>query len=165
MHWKTRFDELAAEHNLSTQDFYLLDLVPLVETMWANGSNPYEQLRLLYDFAVKHAANLARVTDGVVVLSESDINGFLDRFAHERPPRALVKELRQIALCRAVNRTDPDSVRKQSDTLIQYCLEIAAASVSEDVDGVSRRFVEAERKILLELLDALKLSPDRLWDV
>ena len=139
--------------------------MPLVETLWADGRNDYEQLRLLYDFAIKHVANLARATDGMVDLSDSDINRFLDRFAHERPPQALVKELRQIAVSRVLDRSDTEAACQQCETVIEYCLEIAAATVSDDFDGVPRRFVKSERDLLLELLDSLRIPADRVWSV
>jgi hypothetical protein len=72
------FDQLMNEFNLRPADFYFLDLIPLIEIIWADGENQPGELRILYNFLIEHIAFLDRIA-GIQAVSIEDANAFLNR--------------------------------------------------------------------------------------
>src|SRR5512138_1780399 len=96
MNKQQAFEQLAAEFDLKPADFYFLDLIPLIEMIWADGQNQPAELDILYKFAIEHIAYLDRQS-GIHAVSIDDVNDFLDRFALRKPPARLLAELRNLA--------------------------------------------------------------------
>ncbi|MGR8934942.1 MAG: hypothetical protein ACU837_11220 [Gammaproteobacteria bacterium] len=121
MNKQSVFEQLAAAYDLKPADFYFLDLIPLIEMLWANGQNKPEELDVLYKFAIEHVVRLDRQA-GVQAIYADDANDFLERFALRRPSAKLLQALRSIAAFSA-----PEGEMPLSQTVLDYCLNIAAA--------------------------------------
>lgn len=145
------FDQLMAEFNLRPADFYFLDLIPLIEIIWADGQNQPGELRILYHFLIEHIAFLDRIA-GIQAVSIDDANAFLDRFAHNRPPARLLQELRVIA---STSLSEP-----RRSTVFEYCLDIAAACTTQYPYGLRDRIIDEEKKLLTKIFVELKIAPD-----
>jgi len=149
---------LFSAYGLEDGDLYFLDLVPLVEMVWADGCNQAAELKLVEDFGRRHLEELNRLL-GYRAVSERDLERFLDRFVRRRPPAGLLAELRPI-VCRRVRRRSEDQGTVQADHILDYCLDIAAACVTRYPYGLRERIAEGERRLLGELYSLLRRSHD-----
>jgi len=147
---------LETEFGLKPPDYFLLELVPLIEMIWADGKNQEPELRLLYDFAIRHVAALDRLTNGEVAVTAEQVNDFLDRFAHAPPPPGFLNALRELDYGELL--TDPHERIHEEESILRYCVDIAAAAVCEYPFGLRERVLESE-KVLLEALFATIGSP------
>ncbi len=154
-------DTLIRDHGLQGSDIYLLDLIPLIEVIWADNQNQEPELKLLYQFAIEHTAKINNAASGTEVISADAVNGFLDRFAHQRPDQALLRDLRQIALERSTAHADLEHVQARHRTILQYCIDIAAACVAQYPYERHERVMEQEKALLLELMQAYHIDPNR----
>ncbi len=144
-------------------DVQFLDLIPLIEVMWADGKNQEPELNLLYRYTIEHIAQLDRGA-GIHTVSVEDANDFLDRFAHRRPPPELLERLRDLVFDRDPNRSDQDAVRRRNETMLDYCLDIAAACVPRYPYGIHERIIREEKEFLKELIQRLALTSNECQD-
>lgn len=147
------FDRLMAEFDLRQADFYFLDLIPLIEIMWADGENQPGELKILYHFLIEHIAFLDRMA-GIQTVCIEDANAFLDRFAHNRPSARLLKELRAVV-------SDSLSGQRRS-TVFEYCLDIAAACTTRYPYGLRDRMIDEEKELLKRIFVELDIAPDMI---
>jgi hypothetical protein len=153
MNKQQAFERLAVEFNLKPADFYFLDLIPLIEMIWADGRNQPAELNILYKFAIEHIAYLDRQA-GVQALGSDDANDFLERFALHRPPPGLLAELRRITASSEIGGNNP-----RSGTILEYCLDIAAACTTHYPFSLRQRVMENEKKLLEKLFREFNIAP------
>lgn len=146
------FDLLSRDFDLKEADFYFLNLIPLIEVIWADGQNQDSELTLLYKYTIEHIAKLDQAT-GSSVISVDDANDFLDRFAHQKPPAALLKRLRELAM-HVFHKERVDD----RQTIMDYCMDIAAACTTRYPYGLQERITDSEKSLLNELF--LKFNID-----
>ncbi|GAB4352154.1 MAG: hypothetical protein Kow0060_01750 [Methylohalobius crimeensis] len=139
-------------YGLKESDIYFLDLIPLVEMIWADGHNQREELRILSDFALDHMEELNEIV-GAEVVTPADLKDFLRRYGEQRPPRGLLASLREIA-CRRLHRRSESQDKGQA--VFMCCLDIAAACVDRYPYGMRQRIMERERQLLLALMPLLR---------
>ncbi len=142
------FEQLKNNFDLNDSDFYFLDLIPLIEMIWADGINQEGELKLLYNFVIEHVAMLDHS------ISVADANSFLDRFAHKKPDTRLIKELMRLFLNKNGN------VQKHQ-TILEYCMDIAAACTTQYPFEMQQRVMQKEKHLLMKLFWELKISPDQ----
>ncbi len=151
------FDQLTAEFGLKPADYYLLDLIPLIEMIWVDGQNQEGELKILYRFVIDHIAYLDQAT-GLRTVTVREANDFLDRFAHSKPSSKLLKELRKLAISSA-NHSD-----RRKMTILEYCLDIAAACVTCYPYKLRDRFMILEKQFLMQLLIEFDISAQQSAD-
>lgn len=147
-------ERIFTAYNLKDEDLYFLDLMPLVEMIWADGRNQEGELRILEEFARRHMAELNEIL-GYPAVTERALSDFLRRFAHCRPPADLLAQLRDIA-CRRLRRRSLADGPDRLERVLEYCIDIAAACVTRYPYGLRERIMERERKLLRELLHLLQ---------
>jgi hypothetical protein len=150
---------LETEYGITGNLIYLLDLVPLVEMLWSDGKNQTAEISLIYEFATKLAAQLANDAGGVEVVSATDITFFLQHFVHQRPASGLLSSLRTLTQAAIDNDHDAARAQTRKQNILDYCLDIAAASVSTYPYARRDRFIQQEKVLLVELLHSLHISP------
>ena len=165
MNRQDELEILIRDFGLKSIDVQFFDLIPLIEVMWADGKNQEPKLNLLYQFTIEHIARLDR-SAGIRTVSVEDANNFLDRFAHRRPPPELLKRLRDFVFDRDQEQPDQDAVRHRNETMLDYCLDIAAACVPRYPYGMHDRIIREEKMLLKELIQRLPITsaegPDSL---
>ena len=155
MNAQEKFDQLKTEFNLKDSDFYFLDLIPLICMIWADGDNQDPELQILYHFVIKHIAYLDKEA-GIHVVSTDDATDFLDRFAHSKPSSRLLDELRSIAV--DSDRKTFEAVKK---TVFDYCLDIAAACVTQYPYDIRGRILDSEKELLITLFHEFNFVPEK----
>ena len=144
--------ELLVRYDLKPQHTYLLEVMPLIEVMWADGRNQDKEISIIQEITEKHVAELNGLVEGITVISNQDAKDFLNRFLHVRPPEGLLTELRELTVDWL---KDKGKIHDKGDTIISYCLDIAAACAA--TDKFDDRIVEQEKLLLKELAEALDI--------
>ncbi len=145
---------LVTTYGLKDGDLYFLDLIPLVEMVWADGHNQEAELRILEAFARRHLEELNGLL-GYQAVTEQDLERFMERFVRHRPPQSLLTELRTIA-CHRMRRRSSREMADKAERILEYCIDIAAACVTRYPYGLRERIMAEERRLLRELLPLLQ---------
>lgn len=151
--------ELMRQHNLSDSDIYLLDLIPLIEMIWADGKIEEQETKLLYDFALKHVVQLTKLAHGEEVVSISHVNAFIERFIRERPDPKLLSQLRNFVAL-TFKGYEKEMRLEKTNQILYYCMDIAAACMSIEKNGISK-IGEEEKNLLIELMSVFEIPPER----
>lgn len=142
-----------ARFGIRGAEAYLVDLVPLVEMIWADGDAQPEEVEELLGFARRHVQRLNDLA-GYTMLEEADARAFVERFLRERPDPALLAELRALIAPLRLSSSDEGDNEALRSSLLASCLLIAARSPAPG--GARRRITGAERAAFFEILDALE---------
>jgi hypothetical protein len=147
-----------ARFGIRGAEAYLVDLVPLVEMIWADGDAQPEEVEELHGYVRRHVARLNGLA-GYPMLKEADARGFVERFLRERPDPALLAELRALVAplrLSSSNEADNEAVRS---CLLASCLHIAARAGAPE--GGRRRITDLERRTFFEILDSVEAREAR----
>lgn len=155
MNIQHEFERLKSKYLLKDSDYYFLDLIPLIEIIWSDGKNQQAELSILYKFVVEHISHMDQQA-GVRVVTTEQANDFLDRFAHQHPPQALLDELNALFSHYSHNKT---FARK--NTLLEFCLDIAAACTTDYPYDMHERIMIKEKHLLQRLFNELHIGTDR----
>lgn len=156
--------ELVHEHQLHALDYYLLPLIPLIEVSWADGRVQKSEAGLLLDFTRRWLALLRDDAGGETIVSISQAQNFIDRFVKARPDPALIGRLRELAVNMLELNSDKARVKQNERTVLEYCIDIAAAAVSSYPYEARERVMNEEKALLLELMHAMQIDPDEAYD-
>lgn len=157
----TRNESLALlerEFGFKENDFYLLELIPLIELIWADGVKQEEEMKILFEFVIKHLEKLNNTTEGEEVITEKNAMRFIHRFTHERPSPDLLKTIRALAHPIMFGNSDPDINEQKKHNMMEYCMDIAAASVSKYPFERRARIMSFEKSLLTEIIGQLKYN-------
>ena len=143
---------LLERYDLKPQHAYLLELMPLIEVMWADGCNQRKEKEIIHEITSRHVEKLNNLVEGVTVISRQDAWDFLNRFLDARPPEGLITALRELSVDWMQERC---KIQDQGETIMGYCLDIAAACAS--TEKFDDRIVEQEKLLLKELVEALEI--------
>ena len=154
MLWNDALESLVNDFGLTSETIYLLPLVPLAEVMWADGLLQRSEIDLFHDCLKHHVDNLSRLADNQEVVSMAEAQKFArDLFKAPHDPVKLHR-LRELAV--QVLNLDPDV--EQRRTVMDSCLDLAAIAVSRYPYGKRERVMTAEKQLLRELFETLKLQ-------
>ncbi len=154
MNIQNEFDRLKSQFSLKDSDFYFLDLIPLIKIIWADGKNQQSELKILYKFVIEHIAYLDQQA-GLRVINSEQANDFLDRFAHQKPSDELLNELQAIYVMYLETNAHP-----RQQTIMEYCLDIAAACASQYPYEMHERIMQDEKVLLLKLFKELDIQSE-----
>ncbi len=153
----TRKDAIAEldRHGIRGTDTYLIDVLPLIEMMWADGTVQEGERGLLDKFMRQHVDNL-NVLAGYKALSYEDGTAFVDRFLRDRPPAAVLEILRKLIPVVRWNTSDTARNAEQRRAVLRWCLDIGAQCVTEYPHGDHERFCEAEKSCFEQIFSSLR---------
>lgn len=146
--------ERLAQHGIAGADVYLLDVLPLIEMMWADGLVQAPEMDLLDAFIAEHVAAVNALA-GAKVLSVEDAQRFSSRFLDTRPDEALMEELRSLIPPVRLSSSDVAGNEARRQAIIEWCLDIGAACVSEYPYADRDRFKNTEKERFLAIVRAL----------
>jgi len=152
----TREDALAVigEHEISGAAIYLIDVIPLVDMMWADGLAQRQESQLLHAFMLRHIDNINRLAR-TEVLTAADGATFLRRFTHARPSPDLLNALEAAIPPVRHGSSDGRHNARSRQQILEWCLDIGAACVHDYPYGDRDRFSANEKECFLRLFEAL----------
>lgn len=139
---------------IADEDVYLVDVIPLIEMIWADGKTQDKEVALLDLFVSRHVERINRRAAHAVV-SAAKGHEFTRRFLDRRPDPKLLSELRSlVAPVRLANSADPHTGVFR-DSMLAACLDIASSSVTQYPFAAEDRFNLGEKRCFFELLESL----------
>lgn len=140
---------------IEDEELYLIDVIPLIEMVWADGAAQEREIKVLekfIEFQVDHINQLA----GYEMLTMYTARAFMNRFLDERPDPELLRTLRSlVAIVRLSNSSQEvnEALRK---SLLAACLDIASAP-NEGSGLADMPFDPAEKRCFFEILESLDI--------
>ncbi len=144
-------------HGIEGADVYLLDLVPLLDMMWADGLVQGPELHLLDHFVRQHVEAINALA-GTAVLSPARAQRFTKRFLSARPDQRLLQELCELVPPVRLSSSDTKNNDARRRAIIEWCLDIGAACVTDYPYGARSRFKDEEKERFFAILRALTPS-------
>jgi len=146
------------KYQFEESHLYLLELIPLIEMIWADGRNQEAEIKLLYRFTIEHLSRTSREDSEVGIVSEADLNHFINRFLSKAPDPNMLKDLREACLLKLEKTPSLNQALDSKEAIIDYCMDIAAACVKTYPYKFDERIVKQEKELLTEIVNALSIS-------
>jgi hypothetical protein len=146
--------ERLERHGIDGADVYLIDLIPLIEMMWADGLLQTPERELFDEFMLAHVAAINDLA-GICVLSIDRAQRFASRFLDVRPDDRLLQDLCELVPPVRLQSSDPASNEARRRAIIEWCLDIGSACVTDYPYGHRERFKDVEKERFLGILRAL----------
>ena len=143
--------ERLRQFGIMNEKMYLINLILLVEMMWADGQAQKGEREILENYLEKHIANVNKRA-GCKVLQVQDARDFVKPHIDKRPNPETIKSLRE--LVKPISFPVPGN-EKLKDELLHVCMDMAAISITEYPYGSDERFNREEKLCFFEILQAL----------
>ncbi len=142
-------------HGISGAQIYLIDLIPLLEMIWADGKAQESELEIFEDYLAQHVASINALA-GYPVLTLEAGRTFVLRFLRERPDPELLRMLR--ALIAAVRLSSSNDAGNETlrQSLLAACVDIAASAVAFYPYAHGDRFDADEKRSFFEILETIE---------
>lgn len=150
------YDEAVEElerFGITGAQIYLIDLIPLMEMIWADGKAQDAEVSILADFLKKHVKHINTMA-GYEALSLDAAKAFVTKFLEKRPDPQLLATLRSFIAPVRLATSDPDKRERLKASLLAACLDIASSSVSDYPYGLHDRFNPDEKNCFFEILES-----------
>jgi len=131
-------------HGIRGAHTYLIDVLPLIEMMWADGIVQGVERDLLDKFLHEHIDNLNALV-GYNAVHYEDGASFVERFLVERPSAEMLDVLRKLIPPVRLSSSDVQRNSAQRRAIVRWCLDIGASCVTAYPYGDHDRFSEAEK--------------------
>ncbi len=135
-------------------DVYLIDVLPLIEMMWADGAIQDVERGLLDKFVGEHVANVNALA-GFPALKLEDAQKFVERFIAARPPPETLEILRKLIPVVRLASSDNARNEQHKKAILRWCLDIGASCVTDYPYGDHDRFSDAEKKCFEDIFASL----------
>lgn len=132
---------------------YLIDVIPLIEMIWADGKAQRSEISILKRFLKRHVDHINKMA-GYEILSLMDAEAFLTAFLNKRPDPELLRTLRNFISPVRLSSSDAASNAAIKQSLLAACLDIASSAVTEYPYGIDERFNTEEKKCFFEILES-----------
>jgi len=133
---------------------YLIDVIPLIEMMWADGSAQDSEVAILEEYLRKHVNHINKIA-GHNAISMRDARSFVSRFIHTRPDPELLKELRSLIVPVRLSTSNDALNDALRESLLSACLDIASSAACQYPHTLQERFNPDEKRCFFEILDTL----------
>lgn len=146
--------EELSEYGIEGVYVYLIDIIPLIEIMWADGKVQDAEVSILNDYLKKIVERINLLACGAVISLE-EAQRFAGQFLQKRPGVKLLEKLRSYVSMVRLKDSDKEYDEK-TDSLLAACLDIASSSVISYPYGMGERFNADEKRCFFEILDSIK---------
>jgi len=136
---------------ITGHQIYLLDIIPLVEMMWADGELQQSELVLLEEYLHTRIQQINEMA-GFTAIDFHDAQAFAHRFIMEKPLAEFLRILRSLVGPVILSSSDSRYVDSLLKLLIETCIDIAANAVRRYPYGSHDRFDSEEKKMFFEIL-------------
>ncbi len=152
----TRRDALAEleRYGITGKLVYLIDIIPLIEMIWADGSVQDVERDLLDKFLAQHVANINALA-GMELIDMAAAKGFADKLLADRPDPKVMTILHRLIPIVRMSSSDAERNAHTRAEILRWCLDIGASCVREYPYGDHDRFSDAEKACFEEIFTAL----------
>ncbi len=145
--------EKLKRYGIQGSQVYLIDVIPLIEMIWADDCAQESETQLLYDYLERHVRHINKLA-GAQILSLKDARAFIDKFIKKRPDAELLRILR--GLIEPVRSTaDAAYYTEIKKSLLAQCLNIGFSAFTDDSSKGGERFDSDEKQCFFEIMESL----------
>ncbi|CAK8720074.1 TerB family tellurite resistance protein [Candidatus Electrothrix aarhusensis] len=138
---------------ITGEKVYLIDLILLIEMIWADGQAQPGELKVLENYLEKHVDRVNKRA-GCVVLQLQDARDFVKPYINQRPNPDSIKSLRE--LVKPISFSSESGVtEKLKNELLHVVIDVGASSVTEYPYDLDERFNTEEKQCLFNIMGAL----------
>ncbi len=130
---------------------YLVDIIPLIEMIWADGEAHESELAILNEYFHKHVQQINEMA-GYKVMDFEDAQAFAQRFIKQKPQPESLRMLRSLVGPILLSSSDSHYGDSLLRLLIEACIDIAANAVRKYPYGLHDRFDSDEKRCFFEIL-------------
>ena len=146
-------DELK-RYGITGSQIYLIDIIPLLEMIWADGKPQDGEVAILEDYLEKHVIHINELANCELLTLEG-ARSFVLQFLRKRPDTELLKTLRSLVAPVRLSSSDTAENNALRESLLAACLDIVSSSVIEYPYRLGERFNPAEKRCFFEILESL----------
>lgn len=143
--------ERLSRHGIEGKRVYLIDLIPLIEMIWAGGQVKAEKIDFLYNFIKRHINHINRLA-GYVVLSMADAINFTGPYLNSRPNMALLKKLRECIIPVRIGVVRNDYGDIMARRIVAACLNILSITLAQYPHELQNTCCLEEREMYLDIM-------------
>lgn len=145
--------ERLKQFGITNEKIYLINLILLVEMMWADGQAQKGEREILEKYLEKHIDNVNKRA-GCEVLQVQDARDFVKPHLDKRPDPETIKSLRE--LVKPISFSVPSNMNeKLKDELLHVCMDMGAISTTKYPFPHDERFNKEEKQCFFKILQAL----------
>jgi hypothetical protein len=130
---------------------YLIDLVALIEMIWADGELQEAELAILNEYMHKRVQQINEMA-GYNVMDFEDAQAFAQRFIQQKPQPEFLSSLRSLIGPVILTSSDSAYVDSLLKSLVEACIDIAANAVRKYPYGLHDRFDADEKRCFSEIV-------------
>lgn len=142
------------KYGIEGSQIYLIDLIPLIEILWADGQAQTGEIIILSEYIPRHVEHVNHIA-GYEVLTIESARVFVKQFLQKRPAPELLRTLRALIVPIRLSGSDTETNQSLRESLLAACLDIASSSVTEYPYKPHDRFNPEEKRCFFEILDSL----------
>jgi hypothetical protein len=142
-------------YDIEGPNIYLIDLIPLIEMIWADGIVQGGEIAVLYDYVDRHVAHINELAE-CELLTMEQAHYFINRFLDKRPDPELLSTLRSFIAPIRLSSSDVVSTDLLRQSLLAACIDIGSSSVAQYPYGICDRFNPDEKQCFFEILESLQ---------
>jgi len=139
---------------ITGEQVYLIDFIPLIEMLWADGQVQAGEVAILDDYIDKHVSCVNKQA-GCKVLETGKAQEFVNRFLTNRPSPEIMQTLRGFVKPVRLSAADERDNQKLRESLLHTCMDIASSAVTEYPYQLQERFNPAEKRCFFRILESL----------
>ena len=144
--------DILSKYGIEGVYVFLIDAIPLIELMWADGKNQPHELDVLKGY-VEHQVERINEMTSQEMLTTAQAREFLLQFISKRPDPLFLEELRKLVEVVVLQGENAEEVR---ECMLSHCLDVAAnALVTYPYIGHDKRFSFEEKKCFFEILESI----------
>jgi hypothetical protein len=145
--------EMLAQYGITGPYIYLVDIIPLIEMIWADGKVQGAEVGVLRNY-VSAIVKRINAACGSTALSMEQAGAFVKQFLVRRPNPELLRRLRALVTVVSFRNCQSDKARDLKESLLAACIGIAESASSGGQAGGDCIEV-AETACFFEILNSL----------
>ncbi|MCP5419446.1 MAG: TerB family tellurite resistance protein [Gammaproteobacteria bacterium] len=131
---------------------YLIDIIPLIEMIWADGHVHQIEVALLDQFIERHVNKINEMA-GHPVLNLDEAQTFATKLLEQRPDPEWLRNLRLLIPPLRFTSPDFESNKTVWRSIVSSCLDIAASAVKNYPYEIDERINSEEKQCFFDILD------------
>ena len=131
---------------------YLIDLIPLIEMIWAGGQLQPEKIDFLDHYIKQHNRHINQMA-GYLVLSMADATQFTAPYLASHPNMANLIKIRECIMPVRLGETGNDYGDMIMRRIMSACLNLLSISLEQFPHDLQNEYCAEERGMYLDILD------------
>lgn len=144
---------------ITGEQVYMIDVIPLIEIMWADGHAQLSEISILEAYLEKHV-DCVNKQAGCRVLDIHQAKTFVNRFLVNRPCSELMKTLRDFVKPLRLSSADNKENQVLRNSILSTCMDIASIAVVGYPYHFEERFCPDEKKCFFSICESLAEKED-----